>query len=169
MTDLGELLLRDDHWRERAALMDAWARFGRRVLNVQRLDYALLGRWIGHFPRGRFLHDRIASADPVRGERPFGWFAAYAIDVAFALPLLAISGPTEPAHPRSGPMLVGIATIATPWLVMQPAMGAGIAASRPGSSRSASPSQGCSFRRRTRSSSTSGGSTRRASETSWPP
>lgn len=53
MTDLGELLLRATIiGAGGAALMDAWALFARRRLNVQGLDYALLGRWIGHFPHG---------------------------------------------------------------------------------------------------------------------
>ena len=47
-----------------AALMDAWALFSRRAFDIRGLDYAMLGRWIGHFPRGRFFHQRIASADP---------------------------------------------------------------------------------------------------------
>lgn len=32
-----------------AALMDTWALFARRALGITGLDYALLGRWIGHF------------------------------------------------------------------------------------------------------------------------
>ena len=36
-----------------AALMDAWALFSRRAFGIQGLDYAMLGRWIGHFPRRR--------------------------------------------------------------------------------------------------------------------
>jgi hypothetical protein len=53
-----------------SALMDVWSLVLRRRFHVPTLDYALLGRWIGHFPQGRFFHERIASADPVRGERP---------------------------------------------------------------------------------------------------
>jgi hypothetical protein len=75
-----------------AALIDAWALFSRRAFNLQGLDYALLGRWIGHMPRGRFFHERIAAADPIRGERPLGWLAHYSIGIAFALLLLAIWG-----------------------------------------------------------------------------
>jgi hypothetical protein len=114
-----------------AAVMDAWALLARRAFNVQGLDYALLGRWIGHFPRGRFVHDRIASADPVRGERPLGWLAHYSIGITFALLLLAIWG-LEWAHsPTIWPALaVALGTIVAPWFVMQPAMGAGIAAGR---------------------------------------
>jgi hypothetical protein len=47
---------------------------------------------MGHLPRGRFLHDRIAAAEPVPGERPLGWLAHYAIGITFALFLLAICG-----------------------------------------------------------------------------
>lgn len=114
-----------------AALMDAWAVFARRVLTVQGLDYAMLGRWIGHFAHGRFAHARIAAAARVRGERPLGWAAHYAIGVAFALVLLAARGLDWAHSPTILPALVvGVGTVAAPWLVMQPAMGAGIAGSR---------------------------------------
>lgn len=114
-----------------AALMDAWALFSRRALHIMGLDYALLGRWIGHFPRGRLFHDRIASAEPVFGERSLGWLAHYAIGVSFAFLLLALWGIDWVESPTILPaMLVGLGTIVAPWFVMQPAMGAGIAGSR---------------------------------------
>ena len=120
-----------------AAMMDAWAWVSRHAFNIQGLDYALLGRWIGHFPRRRFFHERIASAAPVRGERVLGWAAHYSIGVAFAAPLLAIWGLEWARSPTIGPPLaVGLFTIVAPWFVMQPAMGAGIAASRTPSPRS---------------------------------
>jgi pimeloyl-ACP methyl ester carboxylesterase len=122
-----------------AALMDAWALLARAAFNVQGLDYALLGRWIGHFPRRRFFHDRIAAADPVPGERLLGWVAHYAIGIAFAMLLLAIWGLDWARSPTPWPaLLVGLVTIAAPWFVMQPAMGAGIAGSmtpNPGATR----------------------------------
>lgn len=114
-----------------AALMDVWGFTLRRGYGIATLDYALLGRWIAHFPRGRFVHDRIGSAQPVRGERILGYAAHYAIGVAFAFLLLAIWG-TEWVHsPTIWPaLIVGLGTIVAPWFVMQPAMGAGIAGSR---------------------------------------
>ena len=122
-----------------AALMDAWALLVRVAFNVRGLDYALLGRWIGHFPRRRFVHDRIAAADPIPGERPLGWVAHYAIGISFAMPLLAVWGLEWARSPTLWqPLLVGMVTIAGPWFVMQPAMGAGIAGSRspnPGATR----------------------------------
>src|SRR5512134_3822527 len=67
-----------------SALMDAWSAALRRF-GIPTLDYRLLGRWIGHFPRGRFVHERIAVSESIRGERAIGWVAHYAIGVSFAL------------------------------------------------------------------------------------
>lgn len=114
-----------------SALMDVWALVARRALDIRGLDYALLGRWIGHFPRGRFVHERIATADPIRGERALGWAAHYSIGIAFAFVLLAIWGLDWARSPTILPaMVVGLGTIVAPWFVLQPGMGAGIAASR---------------------------------------
>lgn len=114
-----------------SALMDLWALVARRAFGIHGLDYALLGRWIGHFPDGRFFHERIASAEPVRGERPLGWLAHYSIGIAFAFVLLAIWGLGWARSPTIvPPMLIGLGTIVAPWFILQPGMGAGIAASR---------------------------------------
>lgn len=114
-----------------SALMDVWALVVRRAFGIQGLDYALLGRWIGHFGRGRFFHQRIASAAPVRGERPLGWLAHYSIGVAFAFLLLSIWGLAWARSPTFWPPLaIGLGTIVAPWFVLQPGMGAGIAASK---------------------------------------
>jgi hypothetical protein len=132
MTDLVELLTRGALMGVAgAALMDVWSLVLRRGFGIPTLDYALLGRWIGHLARGRFRHERIATSAPIPGERPLGWLAHYAIGIAFALPVLAIWGADWARHPTIWPpLLVGLATIVAPWLVMQPGMGAGIAGSR---------------------------------------
>jgi DUF2938 family protein len=114
-----------------SAAMDAWSAVLRRRFGIATLDYRLLGRWIGHMPRGRFIHERIGLTEPILGERATGYAAHYAIGVAFAFLLLAIVGRDWLANPTIGPaMAVGLGTIAAPWLVMQPAMGVGIAGSR---------------------------------------
>lgn len=114
-----------------SALIDAWAFLLRRTLRVPTLDYAMLGRWIGHFPRGRFFHERIAAAEPVRGERPLGWIAHYSIGVVFAFMLLAVWG-LDWAHSPTilPPLAVGLGTVLAPWLIMEPAFGAGVAGSK---------------------------------------
>lgn len=114
-----------------AALMDAWGVLVRRGFGIATLDYALLGRWLGHMTRGRLAHARIAAADPIPGERPLGWLAHYAIGIGFAAVLLVLVGPAWVETPSVGPALaVGLGTIVAPWFVMQPGMGAGFAGSK---------------------------------------
>ena len=114
-----------------SALMDVWSAVLRRRFGIPTLDYRLLGRWLGHIPKGRFVHERIASSDPVPGEQALGWLAHYAIGVTFAFVLLAIWGRAWLEAPSIGPALaVGLGTIVAPWFVMQPAMGAGFVGSR---------------------------------------
>ena len=121
-----------------SALMDVWSA-GLRRLGIQTLDYRLLGRWIGHFRYRRFFHPKIAAAEPIVGERALGWIAHYSIGVTFTFVLLAIVGVQWLQAPTIWPALaVGVGTIVAPWLVMQPAMGAGIAAANaqnPGATR----------------------------------
>lgn len=113
------------------AVMDIWAIVRKQLFGIPSLDYALVGRWLAYLTRGRFRHTPIGASPPVKGERAIGWTAHYAIGIAFAAVLLAIWGLEWIHHPTPGPALVvGIASVAAPFLVMQPGMGAGIAASR---------------------------------------
>ncbi len=43
-------------------VIDLWALFLRRGLNIPSLNYCLLGRWLLHMPGGRFVHDSITAA-----------------------------------------------------------------------------------------------------------
>jgi len=113
------------------ALMDLWAIARRRAFDTPLPNYGLVGRWFAHLARGRFHHQSIAASPAVQGERVFGWVAHYVIGVAFAGLLLAVWGLAWVRQPTIGPaLLVGIGTVAAPFLVMQPGMGAGVAASR---------------------------------------
>jgi hypothetical protein len=113
------------------AFMDAVAVIRKWLFGVPSPDYALVGRWLTYVARGRFRHDPIGTSPPVRGEHVIGWTAHYLIGIAFATILLAIWGLDWTCHPTIGPaLIVGIGSVAAPFLLMQPAMGAGIAASR---------------------------------------
>jgi hypothetical protein len=112
-------------------IMDLWGFIAARVFKFPPPNYALVGRWIGHMPYGRFVHTAIAQSKPVAGERFIGWFAHYSIGVVFAALLLFFYGIAWARYPRLLPALViGLATLSAPFFLMQPGMGAGIAASR---------------------------------------
>jgi len=111
------------------AFIDAWSWLRGRWLGVPATNFALVGRWIGHMPRGVFVLRPAAAAAPVRGEGVLGWGAHYLIGIAFAALLFLLAGPGWFARPTLGPaLLVGVATVLAPWLILQPGMGAGVAA-----------------------------------------
>jgi hypothetical protein len=119
--------------------VDAWALVRERAFGVPQPNYGMVGRWVAHMPRGRFVHASIAKAPSVRGERAIGWIAHYLIGIAFAGVLVVAAGVDWCRHPTPGPaLLVGVATVLAPFLLMQPGMGAGLAARhapRPGVAR----------------------------------
>jgi hypothetical protein len=121
------------------ALTDLWTLARQRLFAVPLPNFALVGRWISHAARGRVCHESIAASPEVRVESLTGWATHYLIGVVFAC-LHAIAWGTEWfRHPTPAPALItGVATVVAPFFIMQPAMGAGIAASRtprPGAAR----------------------------------
>lgn len=113
------------------AVMDLGSLLLQRLFGLPMPNYAMVGRWVGHMPAGQWRHCAIAAAPAVRGERAIGWVVHYLTGIAFAALLLAICGPDWLRAPNFLPaMLLGLATVAAPFLLMQPCMGAGIAARR---------------------------------------
>ncbi len=111
-------------------VMDLWALLLRQF-GIPSLSFAFVGRWIGHLPEGKWIHESIAKATPVRGEVLIGWCAHYSIGVGFAGLLLATFGLSWARSPSVLPaLLIGIVTALAPLLVLQPALGAGIASSK---------------------------------------
>ncbi|TRN92130.1 DUF2938 domain-containing protein [Pseudomonas syringae] len=112
------------------AVMDVWS-FILRRLGVPTLDYALVGRWAAHVCKGRIAHANITRVPPVKGESPAGWAIHYFIGIAYAILLVGLQGTEWLYFPTWLPALsVGAATVVFALFVMQPAMGAGFAASR---------------------------------------
>ncbi|WP_353189253.1 DUF2938 domain-containing protein [Pandoraea pnomenusa] len=113
------------------AVMDVWALILRHGFGLTSLDYAMVGRWLGHMPAGQFAHAGIGRAAPVPGEKAMGWVAHYATGVVFAAGLVASTGADWLDTPTLLPALgFGLVTVVVPFFVMQPAFGAGVAASK---------------------------------------
>jgi hypothetical protein len=113
------------------AILDLWAALLERCFAVPSANWNLVGRWVGHLAHGRFAHPSIARATPIQGERLIGWSAHYAIGIAFASALLGVWGLDWAHQPTFWPALIfGVLTVAFPFFLMQPGMGAGVAASK---------------------------------------
>lgn len=111
-------------------VMDLWALLLRQF-GVPSLNFAFLGRWLGHLPEGRLMHEAIAKAPPVRGELLLVWAAHYSIGITFAALLLATFGLDWARSPSLFPaLLIGVVTVVAPLLILQPALGAGFFSSK---------------------------------------
>jgi hypothetical protein len=121
------------------AIMDAWALFLRLCFAVPFRNYDMVGRWVGHMTRGTFMHLNIADSSPIAGEAAIGWTVHYLVGIGFSWVLLMLWGVNWSHQPTLAPaLIVGLATVAFPFFIMQPCFGAGMAASKlpePGSAR----------------------------------
>lgn len=119
-------------------VMDVWGVLREPLLGFPRANYRLIGRWFAYMPRGKFRHAQIAASPPLPAEHAIGWMAHYSIGIAFAALLVLLGGDSWLRHPSLGlALLVGLSTLVAPLLIMQPAMGAGLAGSRTPNPRAA--------------------------------
>lgn len=111
--------------------MDIWAAFVKHVLRLPTADWALVGRWFGHMPRGVFVHRPVADSTAIPHELAIGWVMHYLTGIVYGLAYLSIVQTLFSASPSLiSAVVFGLVTLAAPWLIMQPSMGAGIFASR---------------------------------------
>jgi hypothetical protein len=118
--------------------VDVWNLGVARMLGIPSLSSCLLGRWVLHMRSGVFRHRAIGSAAAKPFECQTGLMTHYAIGVGLAGTFLLLA-PHWLSSPTLGPaLLYGVATVAMPFFVMQPALGLGIASAatrRPGQAR----------------------------------
>ena len=111
--------------------VDIWALLVKYGLKLPTADWALVGRWFGHMPKGVLVHRPIASAPPIPQERTIGWIGHYVIGAIYGLAyLFLVVAFLDGESSLISALGFGLATLLAPWLIMQPAMGAGVFASK---------------------------------------
>jgi hypothetical protein len=114
-----------------ALFMDLWNLFLKRAFSIPSLNYCLLGRWLGHMTDGTFRHSNIAAAARKPFECTLGWTAHYTIAIGLALGFVQFVSADWLARPTLLPaLLYGIATVVFPFIILQPALGLGLASSK---------------------------------------
>lgn len=120
-------------------IMDGWAVLRRWLTGAPMLDYGWLTRWLIGLPAGRWSMSIGQGVALSALERATGWALHYAIGMVYAGIFLMIAGPGWIASPVVIPALVfGAITVLAPFLILQPALGRGLFASRtpsPGAAR----------------------------------
>jgi hypothetical protein len=101
------------------------------LIGIKSLDYRFVGRWMGHFVNGKFLHNNIMKTTAIQNELLIGWTVHYLIGISFSFLLVIVFGNGWLAKPLFVPaMIIGLATVVFPLFIMQPALGFGIASSK---------------------------------------
>lgn len=130
--DLMEILLR-------AALvgiggtlvLDLYAYILQRLFGVPGTNWKMVGRWIGHMPKGEFVQPAIGQVKPVPGEHALGWVFHYAIGITYGLLIVAIWGAGWLRQPGiAAPLILALVLLILPFFVMMPGLGLGVAGSR---------------------------------------
>lgn len=112
-------------------ILDVYAALVQHFLHTPATNWKMVGRWLGHMPRGRFVHSSIAQAAPVPGEHALGWIFHYGIGAGYGLLLLAIWGAGWFDAPTLvAPLMLALTLLILPYFVMMPGMGMGMAGSR---------------------------------------
>ena len=111
--------------------IDVWATFSNRLIGFPRTNWAMVGRWLGHIPRGKLVHNHIQESPAIRYENILGWMFHYLIGIAYSTIFVGLCTLVPGRHPT---LLVawafGLATILSPWLIMHPGLGLGVCASK---------------------------------------
>ena len=110
--------------------MDVWALLVRNIFRLPVTDWAMIGRWTAYIPKGRYFHSPIAASEKVRHELAIGWAVHYTTGMIYGgLYLFLMQVVLGNAPTLQSALIFGLATLAAPWLVMQPCLGLGIFAS----------------------------------------
>lgn len=108
--------------------MDLWEWALLKLFGLQRRNYAMMGRWIGHVPKGQVLHRPIMQSAAIGGEWAMGQILHYAIGALFGICFGVLLGAFG-LDPLVLALGFGVATVVFPLFVMQPVFGLGFAGS----------------------------------------
>jgi len=112
-------------------IMDVWATFSNRILKFPRTNWAMVGRWLGHIPSGKFIHHPIGDSPEIRYENALGWAFHYFIGIVYAAFYVAmLVWAFEGNASLMTAWIFGLITILSPWFILQPALGLGRCATR---------------------------------------
>lgn len=111
--------------------LDLWALVLARGFKVAGTNWALVGRWIGNMPYGRYVHESMMQARPIRGEAAIGWTFHYMVGAGYGLLLLLGWGDGWFEAPTLlPPMILAWLLLVLPYFIMMPGMGSGVAGAR---------------------------------------
>ena len=110
---------------------DIWEAIVKHIFRFPTAGLALIGRWLGHMPRGVFVHHSISESAAIPNELLIGWVAHYVTGIVYGVMYLSFVQILLSSDPTIASALIfGFVTLVAPWFIVQPGMGAGVFASK---------------------------------------
>ena len=108
------------------AVLDLWALVVKYLLRGPTTNWAMVGRWFAHLPRGAFVHRPIADSEPIAHELAIGWIAHYLVGIAYSYLYALLVTFTAISLSLLSAIVFGVVTVAAAWFVLQPGLGVGL-------------------------------------------
>ena len=107
--------------------IDIWAVILNKGFKLPTTNWGMVGRWFGHIPSGKLIHQPISDSAEIRYENAIGWGLHYVIGIVYAYLYLFLVSDIASSEPTLISAIVfGIITVVVPWFVLQPGLGLGI-------------------------------------------
>ncbi|ENV34637.1 MULTISPECIES: DUF2938 domain-containing protein [Acinetobacter] len=109
-------------------ILDLWALFLNKFFRIPITNWAMVGRWLGHIPKGELVQKQLNKAPSLDYELGLGWLAHYLIGISYILVLIAFEGKAWLSQPTVfPPLVISWFLLIAPFFIMMPCMGAGVA------------------------------------------
>lgn len=105
---------------------DIWQRLLHAATGIPPTNWGIVGRWFGHIPRGRLVHESIGNAAQVANEAVLGWFMHYLIGIGYGVVYVGMMVALFDGPTLLNGFLFGLASVVVPWFMFQPCLGLGI-------------------------------------------
>ena len=110
---------------------DIWEVIVNHIFRLPTAGLALVGRWLGHMPKGVFAHYSIRESAVVPHELLIGWIAHYVTGILYGIAYLSFVQILLKSDPTIlSAVIFGLVSLMAPWFIVQPGMGAGVFASK---------------------------------------
>jgi hypothetical protein len=110
---------------------DIWEAIVKHIFRFPTAGLALIGRWLGHMPRGVFVHYSIRESAVVPHELLIGWVAHYVTGILYGVTYLSFVQILLKSDPTIlSAVIFGLVSLMAPWFIVQPGMGLGVFASK---------------------------------------
>lgn len=112
------------------AILDLWTILSNQLFKTPITNWAMVGRWIGYIPSGKWIYKNFGKTLPLSHELALVWLAHYLIGISYIAILVLYEGDIWLSQPTiTSPLIISWFLLIAPFLIMMPGMGAGIAGS----------------------------------------